>query len=462
MRLPTRVAAIVGDLREEPERLSTPTSLAEAMERRRIPGVALAVIADGRVDWAGGFGIRNADRPEPVTEDTIFQAGSISKPVAALCGLRLVAEGRLDLDQDVNERLTSWLLPPIGSWQPRVTLRQLLSHTAGLTIHGFPGYRRDESAPDLVGVLEGTGNTAPVLVRTIPGLQFSYSGGGYCVLQQLLIDVTGERFPDLARRLVLEPLGMRASTYEQPLPEDLRANAAAGHRTGGKLVDGGWHVYPEMAAAGLWTNAADLARFVLAIQASHAGAEHAILPPELVDELLSERATNVPMGLGLLLQGEGGTRRFGHGGDDQGFVARMVGYVEEGFGAVVMTNSDSGLWLIDPLIEAVGRAYSWPDYPGSREPELRDPTDAEAEPCVGSYVSAGGDRFLVSRGEPGLLLTFGGQPPIELAASTATDWHALSLAINLTFEIGSSGRAERARLHQDAEYVEDLELTRVK
>jgi CubicO group peptidase (beta-lactamase class C family) len=461
MDTPERIAAIATDLREEAARFASPTSLAAVMEQRAIPGVALAVVAEGRIEWAGGFGVRAAERRDPVTDRTLFQAGSISKPVAALCALRLVADGVLALDEDVNERLTSWRVPASGAWQPRVTLRQLLSHTAGLTVHGFPGYPRDAHAPDLVGVLDGRGNTAPVRVRTLPGLQFSYSGGGYCVLQQLLVDVAGERFPELARRLVLEPLGMQASTYEQPLPERLWATAATGHRTGARPVDGRWHVYPEMAAAGLWTTAADLARFVLALQRTHEGAAGAILPAQLAEELLTPQATNAPMGLGVLVDGDGSTRRFRHGGDDQGFVAWMTGYVEQGLGAVVMTNSDSGMWVIGPLLEAVARAYDWPDFSEAREPQLREATEPAAEACAGTYQSVDGDRFSLERDGHRLVLRFDGQPPIGLAAASATEWHALALAVSLTFELDPAGRAQKALLHQDAEYVRDLELTRL-
>jgi hypothetical protein len=165
-----------------------PQHLAQLLERFRIPGVSIAVVAGGALAWAYAWGAAQAGRPGPVTEHTLFQAGSISKPVAAVCALRLFAQGHLDLDSDVNQVLVSWKVPANAGWQPRVTVRQLLSHTAGLTVHGFPGYRADRPAPSLIQVLNGQGNTAPVRVATLPGLQFSYSGGGYCVLQQLLID----------------------------------------------------------------------------------------------------------------------------------------------------------------------------------------------------------------------------------------------------------------------------------
>src|SRR5207244_12555644 len=183
-------------------------------------------------------------------------------------------------------------LPANLGWQPHVTVRQRLSHTAGLTVHGFPGYPRDTHAPSLVEVLDGKGNTPPVRVSTIPGLQFSYSGGGYCVLQQLLVDVTGSSFPELALELVLGPLAMADSTYEQPLPEHRWPEAASGHRQGGKPVAESWHVYPEQAAAGLWTTPSDLARFLIAVQEAKAGVRGAFLSRELVDELLRPQAPN--------------------------------------------------------------------------------------------------------------------------------------------------------------------------
>jgi CubicO group peptidase (beta-lactamase class C family) len=196
-----------------------PLGLAPLLQRLRIPAVSIAVVRGGGLAWAHAWGVAAAGRPDPVTPRTLFQAGSISKPVAAMCALRLAAQGRLDLDADVNEVLVAWKVPANHGWQPRVSVRQLLSHTAGLTVHGFPGYPLDQPAPSLVEVLQGSGNTPPVRVGTIPGLQFSYSGGGYCVLQQLLVDLTGLAFPELAQELVLGPLGMGDSSYQQPLPE---------------------------------------------------------------------------------------------------------------------------------------------------------------------------------------------------------------------------------------------------
>jgi CubicO group peptidase (beta-lactamase class C family) len=459
--LPDEVAAAVADLRLLPARLERPTSLTDVMAQAEIPGVGLAVVADGGFAWAGGFGVRSSQTGDRVNADTMFQAGSISKPVAALCALKLVADGTLDLDEDVNERLTSWRVPPVGGWTPRVTLRQLLSHTAGLTVHGFPGYHREVAAPALVDVLDGRGNTPAVLVRTIPGLQFSYSGGGYCVLQQLLVDVTGQPFPELARALVLEPLGMANSTYEQPLPEARRRQAAIGHRTAGRPVDGGWHVYPEMAAAGLWTTPSDLARVVVAVQRARAGEADALLPASLVGELLSPQAPNVPMGLGLLVDGDGATRRFRHGGDDQGFVAALVGYAELGIGAVVMTNSDQGQLAFEPLLAALARAYGWRDYPDADEPGPRRSDPAELDACIGSYGTDGGHRLQLERAGDGLALRVPGQQPIPLTPIWPSGWGAAGLQATVHVQVDDDGRATGIRLAQNAAYVQDVTAERL-
>src|SRR5579859_3674956 len=188
-------------------------AITERMAFARVPGVSIAVIDDGELAWAMGYGVRENGRPDPVATETRFQAASISKPTTAFAVLRLVHEGRLDLDEDIQRYLRSWSLPANGAWQPRLTLRHLLSHTGGVTVPAFPGYLPDEPIPTLRQVLDGTppANTSPIRVDTLPGLQHRYSGGGTTIVQQLLIDVVGQPFPVLMRDLVLDPLGMEHS-----------------------------------------------------------------------------------------------------------------------------------------------------------------------------------------------------------------------------------------------------------
>ena len=203
-------------------------SLTNRMAYYHTPGVSIAVVKDFKIDWARGFGMKEWGKRSPITETTLFEAGSISKPIFAMAVMRLVQEGKLDLDKDVNGYLTSWKIPPNGSWQPHITLRQLLSHSAGMTVHGFPGYLRSERVPSVLEVLDGLppANTARIEVNIVPGTQVRYSGGGITVAQQLVVDVLGQPFPKIMHELILEPAGMKHSTYEQPLTKAWQSSAA--------------------------------------------------------------------------------------------------------------------------------------------------------------------------------------------------------------------------------------------
>ena len=248
--------------------------LEDRMAHHRVPGVSIAVIENGRVAWARGIGVTRAGGLDSVTPATLFQAASISKPVTQTAMLRLVEQGVLSLDADVNTYLTSWEVPESAhTATEKVTLRRIASHSAGLTVHGFPGYAQDVPVPTAVQVLNGAApaNTKPVLVDTTPGAITRYSGGGTTVMQHLLADVTGKPFPVLMRELVLQPAGMTRSTYDQPLPAARAAEAARAHRRDGTVIPGGWHTYPEMAAAGLWTTPTDLLTWALAIANARAG-----------------------------------------------------------------------------------------------------------------------------------------------------------------------------------------------
>jgi CubicO group peptidase (beta-lactamase class C family) len=236
-------------------------------------GVSITVIHNGEIEWSRGFGVTRVGGPA-VTPDTLFQAASISKPVTAMAVLHLVGSGKLDLDADVNQYLKAWKVPTNKFTETsKVTLRELLTHTAGMTVHGFPGYASDSALPTVVQVLNGEkpANTPAILVDTIPGSDWRYSGGGFVVTQVLLQDVTCKAFSTLMHDVVLGPIGMSRSTYEQPLPQNRMAEAAIPYQQDGQPVPGGPHVYPEMAPAGLWTTPSDLARFAIEVQKALAG-----------------------------------------------------------------------------------------------------------------------------------------------------------------------------------------------
>jgi CubicO group peptidase (beta-lactamase class C family) len=396
-----------------------------------------------------------------VTPETRFQAASISKPVAVLGVLRLVARGVLDLDADVNERLTSWKVPPSDGWQPRITLRQLASHSAGMTVHGFPGYRRDAPIPTLHQVLDGVppANTTPVRVDTIPGTQFRYAGGGTSVIQQLLLDVTGTQFPDLMRELVLDPLGMDHSGYLQPLPEHLWESAATGHRTGSGPVAGKWHVYPEMAAAGLWTTPSDLARFANALQRAYAGEPGSILPQDLARQMLTPQIEADgrtgglhALGLGPFLGGEGETARFGHSGGNEGFTCHLLAYRECGRGAVVMTNADHGGDLLSELFSAIAQEFDWPGYL-PEPPVLATIAPEILERCTGVYALRPGFTLTVRRDGDALAAQPTGQPPLRFVPESDTTFAAAAVTTKLTFVSDEGGAVTGVRFQQNGREI---------
>jgi CubicO group peptidase (beta-lactamase class C family) len=338
-----------------------PTTLEHRMEQLGIPAVSMAVIRDGRIAWTRAYGLADVASGTPATTETLFQAASMSKPVAAMGALALVERGRLTLDEDVNRWLARWRVPA-HQWaeESPVTLRGLLSHSAGLTVHGFPGYPAGAPVPTTEQVLAGElpANTRSVRVTSRPGTEWRYSGGGTTVAQLLMEEVAGTPFAELMRTTVLEPLGMRSSTFRQPLPAELAPRAATGYRLEGTAVAGRYHTYPEMAAAGLWTTPTDLARWILAVQRALQKEEGGVLSPATTRAMITPE---VGMhGLGPQLEGEGAQLRFLHGGANAGFRGFFLGFAEGGDGLVVMTNSDAGGTLASELVLAVATAYGWP------------------------------------------------------------------------------------------------------
>jgi CubicO group peptidase (beta-lactamase class C family) len=398
--------------------------------------VSWAVIEDGAIATTGSIGVRAAGSGDAVTGTTRFQACSISKPIAALAMLRLVDRGLLDLDADVNDSLTTWRIPRNAEWQPAVTLRQLASHSAGLTTSGFPGYKRSEPLPTPAEILNGAhpANTFGVRVDTVPGAQFRYSGGGTLVMQQLLEDVTRTPFPDLMRELVLDPAGMSDSDYAQPPPETLHEVLAHGHGELGAEVEGGWHVYPELATAGLWTTPTDLCRYAIAVQQASEGRDDALLSRPLVREMLSpqvgasDRIGGLSaLGLGPFVGGEGPASRFGHSGGNEGFRCHLLAYAGLGKGAAVMTNSDNGGWLLQHAFAAVADTYSWPGYVGATaEPEWPDPATLEAH--TGTFRLRDGLELRLEPAGHGFAVTFTGQRPIAFGFVGRGDHGALEFA----------------------------------
>lgn len=424
-------------------------TLQERMARYKAPGVSVAVIKDFKVEWAKGYGIKDIETREPVTTETLFQAGSISKPVAAMVALKKVEEGKIALDEDINNKLVSWKLPDNEYTAKRkVTLANLLSHTGGLTVHGFPGYAVGKKLPTIPQVLDGVqpANTAPVRVNMEPGTRFRYSGGGTTIAQLAITDIEKRPFPDIARETVLKPLGMTKSTYSQPLPDDVRKAAASGHRPGGNPVEGKIHIYPEMAAAGLWTTPTDLAKFAIEVQLSLLGKSNRVISKETANKMVTPLIEGSG-GLGFFLQKQGNAFYFGHGGADEGFRAQLLVHKEKGYGAVVMVNSDNGQ-IINEIIASIANEYKWEDFvPQPVETVAVDPKILDD--YVGRF-QVNPDRVLTITRDGGKLYAQPTQSPkVELFPTSETTVIRVDENVKYTFLRSEDGKVESVKIRFD-------------
>jgi len=387
-----------------------PQTLTDRMAALHVPGVSLAVIHDGQIDWARGFGVARPDGTR-VTPQTLFEACSISKPVSATAILRLARDGQLDLDADVNRYLERWKLESHAfDTHAEVTLRELLSHTAGVTIAGFPGYLSGSPLPNLTQILAGEppANTSALRVDLLPGIGFRYSGGGYVVAQQVVEEVTGQPFSTVVGKTVLTPAHMRDSVYQQPLRAPFSQRSAEAYDENGHPVAGGTRVYPELAPAGLWTTPTDLAKWAIEIQRALAGRSDRILSRSVAQQMLTPGLES--WGLGPAMGGRTAHRYFTHSGVGVGIRTYLLAYTQ-GDGIVVMTNGANGAVLIDELVRTVAEEYGWADFrPAVHRVSRVGSHDDRA--VVGTYqlsrytlmqVTKEGDRLFVQRTGQGQL-----------------------------------------------------------
>ena len=368
-------------------------TIAELMARFNVPGVSIAVIRDHQIHWAKGYGIADVTTGAPVNTETMFQAASMSKPVAAMAVLRAVQDGLFTLDDDINKILTSWKLDGGEFTKERpVTPRMLTSHTSGLGDgFGFPGYDPSDTVPTVVQILQGHrhSNVGVLFMERPPMSLMEYSGGGVTLMQQALSDVRKRPFADIMRDNVLRPIGMTRSTYEQPLPPSFDRNAARAHSGDGKSMGAKWHVYPEMAAAGLWTTPSDLARFLIDVERSATGQSNRVLSRALAQEMLSPVGVGdyaVGFSIGKIGQGW----YFSHGGANWGFRATMIAHKVKGYGLVIMTNADQGGTVASELSRRVQLAYEWDSFAQPAPRGYRPPVErvevTVAEDVLRAYV----------------------------------------------------------------------------
>jgi CubicO group peptidase (beta-lactamase class C family) len=428
-------------------------TLAELMAQSHLPGISIAVIDNDQIAWARGFGDKEAGTTDPVTTSTLFQAQSISKAVTATATLVLVNSRRLSLDESPNVYLKSWKLP-YNDYQARekVTLRRILSHSSGLNVGSFAGYRIGEPLPTLLQILNGEkpANNPPIRIDFIPGSKSRYSGGGAEVMQQLLTDVKGEPFPQLMSRLVLAPVGMMLSTYEQPLPKARWAEAASGHDGDSAVMKGRWLIQPQLAAGGLWTTPTDLAKWALEITKAWKGEPNKLFSKRIATEMLTVQKP--PYGLGVEVQGAGPSLQFSHGGSNLGFRAQVVMFPAVGKGAVIMANGDRADWVIGNLIRSIASEYDWPAFKQT-EREVVPLSTAQLEALVGVYSLPAGPSgepvtYEITRTANKLfaeLKGLGSYPKYELFPSKATSFFS-TIGLDVNFTLGASGRATSLKM----------------
>jgi CubicO group peptidase (beta-lactamase class C family) len=357
-------------------------TLAERMDHYQVPGVSIVIINDFQIEWAKGYGVLEAGADEPVTVDTLFHAGSIAKPVSAAAVLTLVESGLLDLDENVNDKLVSWQVPENEYTQEeKVTLRRLLSHSAGLE-DGFTNRTSSDPMPtyttpageaptvtiqELLDGVPGVDVDGVTHVTSVPGTNYRYANADYAIVELLVVDVTQQPYPEFMNEAVLAPLGMAFSTFEQPLPEDLHARATTEHDVNGQPFEGDRLHFPLLAAGGLWTTPSDLARFAIEIMLAYRGQSDRLLSQEMAIEMLTPQIDTPDdflsdfCGLGFHLADEGQGLLLQHTGATWGSTGVLWVYPERGQGAVVMTNSASSNGVIRfEILLSIAAEYGWP------------------------------------------------------------------------------------------------------
>ena len=434
------------------EHMGETVGIRERMRDFGTPGLSVAVIEGGRLAWAHGYGVADSKSHRPVTPETLFQAASISKPLTALGVLALVKSGKLNLDQDVNQYLKSWKVPENQFTQThKVTLRLLLSHTAGVADIDFPDIGPNDPLPILVQILNGSppAKNIPITIDAVPGSQHRYSRGGYDIAQQLLLDVSAEPFEDFMRTTVLDPLGMMHSSFRQPLAPSLLRLAATPHLAGGARILEELRT-SEMAMAGLWSTPSDLAQYLIGIQTTLSGSNDGLIGRELAKAMLTRQKGY--HGLGPVISGEGETVRFGHDGFNEGFISSMVGYEKFGQGAVVMANSGFSFMLIKEVLDSIARAYKWQNYdftnmqpPDASLPqqEVIKVPQTLIKASIGQYRLDEEDTFRIFEKKQHLFIDWPGEGEAEIFATPSGRMFCASLPFGspwLTFVRANRGK----------------------
>ena len=414
-------------------------SLEERMKKYNVSGVSIAVVHNYKIEWARGYGFADVSEKRSVNEKTLFQAASISKSLNSVGVLKLVQEKRLDLNSDINKYLVTWKFPyDEKSNSKQISLTNLLSHTAGLTIHGFPGYAKGDSLPTLPQILDGKkpANTMAVRSSVEPGKNVIYSGGGTTVTQLIVMDVTHQSYDIFMQKNVLDPLGMNSSSFTQPPPESKEKLLATGYKADGKEVTGKYHIYPEQAAAGLWTNPSDLCRYIIETQLSYQGKSSKVLTPEMTILRLTPVLEDAALGTFVNSRVTGSLKYFNHNGGNEGFSCTSIGCRDNGEGVVIMTNSDNGV-ILEEIANSVATVYKWKDY---YLPEIKKVVDVDTSVLtkyLGKY-NLNGTTMTIKKSHKDLVINVYGDVLWKLNFTSDSDFFIREYRGFLRFQTGKN------------------------
>ncbi len=362
-------------------------SIKERMAKYNVNGLCIAVIKNYKIEWVKAYGWANVQKKEPVTTKTLFQAGSISKSLNGVGVLKLAQEKKLDMYTDINDYLISWKFPYDSvSKNKKITIANLLSHTAGLSGHGYSGYKKGQEIPSIYNILDGTKPANSEAVRSIsePGKISEYSGGAITISQLIVTDITKKKYEDYMLNSVLKPLGMTQSFFDQPIPNGKLKLAASGYLADGiEMVEDSFYIYPEKAAAGLWTNSTDLAKYIIETQLSLKGESNKVLSQELTKTRLTPYI-DPESGFGVFIKQKGDEKYFTHNGGTRGFISEYIGSLENGNGVVIMTNSGNP-GISSEIINSVGIVYDWKDFYNPAIKKTITLSNTEMQKYIGEY-----------------------------------------------------------------------------
>ena len=415
-------------------------TLPERMQYYHVNGLSIAVIHNYKLEWAKGYGWADSARRIPVTTQTLFQAASISKSLNAVGILKLAQEKKLNIHDDINNCLKSWHLSESNfTSNKKVTVYNLLNHTAGLNVHGFLGYEKCDSIPSIVQILNGEGpaNSEAIRSQAVPGTKVEYSGGGIEISQLIVMDITHEPYDKYEWDEVLKPLSMTNSFFTQPPPKNKTAFLASGYDANGKEINGKYHIYPELAAAGLWTNPVDLSKFIIETQLSYEGKSSKVLSPAMTKEMITPFKGS-HAGLGVFIDSIGNRTYFQHGGSNEGFKSQYFASLKGGDGVVIMVNSDQDA-ILREVINSVAEAYNWKGFYKPEKRKTVNVPDNILQRYVGNY-SLNQTNISVFKKGNNLFLSRNGDAPMQLYFTSDTDFVLMQIqANNIKFEKSHTG-----------------------